>query len=115
MTAPCRRWFRFSLRTLFVVVTVLACWLGWQVNVVAQRRTAIRAAQPDAALFVFDDSSLPSATVAYFGNRPGIPLVRRWMGDSRVVFVAAYREQDVPEFERLFPEAEVRWMPFGFK
>jgi hypothetical protein len=27
--APKRRWFQFSLRTMFVVVTVFACWLGW--------------------------------------------------------------------------------------
>jgi hypothetical protein len=26
--APKRRWFRFSLRTLFVVVTVTAVWVG---------------------------------------------------------------------------------------
>jgi hypothetical protein len=32
MTAPRRRW-SFSLRTLFVVVTVVACWLGaWIAN-----------------------------------------------------------------------------------
>ncbi len=30
--APKRRWFRFSLRTMFVMVTLLAVWLGWQVR-----------------------------------------------------------------------------------
>ena len=28
-----RRWFRFSLRTMFVVVTVLGAWLGWTLKV----------------------------------------------------------------------------------
>jgi len=28
-STPKRRWFRFSLRTLFVVVTVAACYIGW--------------------------------------------------------------------------------------
>lgn len=28
MTAPKRRW-SYSLRTLFVVVTVFGCWFGW--------------------------------------------------------------------------------------
>ncbi len=36
-----RRWFTFSLRTLFVVVTVFACWLGWNVNRVRQRNHLI--------------------------------------------------------------------------
>lgn len=31
MTAPNRRLFRFSLRTLFVMLTLLACWIGWGV------------------------------------------------------------------------------------
>jgi hypothetical protein len=35
--APKRRWPRFSLRTLFVVVTVLGCWLGYQLNWIRQR------------------------------------------------------------------------------
>jgi hypothetical protein len=28
-TAPKRRWFAFSLRTLFVLVTVFGIWLGY--------------------------------------------------------------------------------------
>jgi hypothetical protein len=38
--APKRRWFAYSLRTLFVVVTVFGCWLGWNINIVRQRREA---------------------------------------------------------------------------
>ena len=33
-----RRWFRFSLRTMFVVVTVFCVWLGYQLNWIRQRR-----------------------------------------------------------------------------
>ena len=36
VTAP-RRWFRFSLRTMLVVVTMLGCWLGYQFNWIRQR------------------------------------------------------------------------------
>jgi hypothetical protein len=32
-----RRWLRFSLRTLFVVVTVLCVWLGYELNWIRQR------------------------------------------------------------------------------
>lgn len=36
MSLPNRRW-SFSLRTLFVLVTLLACWLAYQVNWIRQR------------------------------------------------------------------------------
>src|SRR5262245_40780517 len=35
---PDRRRFRFSLRTMFVALTVVAVWLGWNVSLVRQRR-----------------------------------------------------------------------------
>ena len=38
---PKRRWFRFSLRTLFVLLTIFAfpmAWLGWQASIVQQRQ-----------------------------------------------------------------------------
>jgi hypothetical protein len=41
LAKPKRRWFRFSLRTLFLLVTVIACWLGWQVHVVQHRKAML--------------------------------------------------------------------------
>src|SRR5438128_2274316 len=35
---PTRRWFRFSLRTIFVVVTVLAIALGWNAHRLRERQ-----------------------------------------------------------------------------
>ena len=35
--APNRPWFRFSLRKMFVVVTLFACWLGYELNWIQQR------------------------------------------------------------------------------
>ena len=42
MTTPSRRWFRFSLRTLFVVAAMICCWLGWNVNAVQNRKRLLR-------------------------------------------------------------------------
>jgi hypothetical protein len=36
-----RRWFRFSLRTMFVLVTVLCIWLGYYLNWIRQRHDYI--------------------------------------------------------------------------
>jgi hypothetical protein len=36
-----RRWPRFSLRTMFVVVTAIGCWLGYQVSIVGQRKALL--------------------------------------------------------------------------
>ena len=35
---PRRRWLSFSLRGMFVAVTLLGCWLGWQVRIVRERQ-----------------------------------------------------------------------------
>ena len=40
-TKPERRWFNFSLRTLFVLVTVLCIWLGFLVNAARRNKEAI--------------------------------------------------------------------------
>ena len=41
-TKPKRRWFRFSLRMLLLVVTVAAVWMGITMKAVRDRREAIR-------------------------------------------------------------------------
>ena len=56
MTAPKRRWFRYSLRTLFVVVTVFACLAGLGIREAMRRhdeeldRQEIKQAMKDAWL-----------------------------------------------------------------
>ena len=37
INTPYRRWFRFSLRTMFVLVAVFGCWLGYEMNWIRQR------------------------------------------------------------------------------
>jgi hypothetical protein len=40
---PRRRWFRISLRTLLLLVTVLCIWLGVKVNLARRQKEAIAA------------------------------------------------------------------------
>ena len=39
--APRRRWFAFSLRTMFIVVTLFGCWLGYELHWIRQRHAFI--------------------------------------------------------------------------
>jgi hypothetical protein len=40
-----RRWFQFSLRTLFLLMTVFGIWLGWQIRVVHARKALLHEAR----------------------------------------------------------------------
>ncbi len=77
MTAPRRRWFRFSLPTMFVGVTVCACWLGYQLNWIHERRRMVAA-----------ESTAPQGEeeVRFYkgGDFTGLSAWRRWLGDQPV-------------------------------
>ncbi len=42
---PKRRWLQFSLRTLFVLTTLFALWIGWRVHLVRKHKQAVDAIQ----------------------------------------------------------------------
>src|SRR5262245_3446110 len=71
---PSRRWLRFSLRTLLILVTVLAvfcAWLAGQWRLVQERRQACHAINNTAGLcWVWREGIDP------------LPFWRRWMGDK---------------------------------
>lgn len=106
---PRRRWFlpRFSLRTMFVVVTVFSLWLGWQAKIVRDRREMI--------------SDLQRQGIPFFSRtpffKPKIPIWRRWLGDQPIgaagMRIDRLSSSKLAEFKRLFPEAEL-WpdMPY---
>jgi len=50
-TKPKRRWFSFSLRTLFVFVTIVGVWLGFQVSAVYHRKQLLSRLNPVVAGF----------------------------------------------------------------
>jgi hypothetical protein len=104
---PKRRWFRFSLRTLFVVVTVFGCWLGYELNWIRQRHEAIYWLEASS-----DSWYAPSQTGAKVQADP--PWSLRLFGERAIVGIGMDRQQFtglVPysptELKRLFPEARV--------
>jgi hypothetical protein len=97
---PKRRWFQFSLRRLFVVVTVFVLWLG-QTLPAARRAVAEREAVMKRCISICDENS---ATV-----RHKLPITWRFLGAKPVWFLNVHYEADADELERvraLFPESE---------
>ena len=95
---------RFSLRTLFVVVTVVCVWLGWQINVVRERNRA-------REWIVELGGHIVCAKVFRMEKVSHFPEFRRCFGDEPVVWIGLARSSTTWEqrnrVARLFPEAHV--------
>lgn len=91
-----RRCFRFSLRTLFVLVTLVAVWLGWSLNWIRQRHAFLR----DRRAFVFDtdpDAATPAPRFLWLFGEEGAEYVR----------LSSEDQLDYTRAKKLFPESIV--------
>ena len=119
MTAPPkRRWFKFDLRTMFVVVTIFGVWLGWQLRVVRERKAILaeieRSGPGLADLHLY---WLPGPKESYAGpvdlqnyEAARISSVRQLLGDNArrtLVMPASLGPQWVERAEYAFPETEL--------
>jgi hypothetical protein len=102
---------------MFVVVTVVGVWLGWQLHFVSRRSQAINWVENDlGGLAIRSAWVLESPALAR--ERPDVlqwqqlPFWRRWMGDETIVEIwipeDAYNEANLNRLKRCFPEARVR-------
>ncbi len=112
MITPRRRWFRYSLRTLFVVVTVAGVWLFPKLKWIIDRHDA-RAWIGTQAEY-WDDLQVSQCA------EPGVaaPWQLRMLGESgvkviSVVVDASAADAKQRELEWLFPEAHVLVMTPG--
>jgi hypothetical protein len=96
----------FSLRTVFVVVTVLALLLGWVgdgLRVAMNRRKVRREIEERGGVLVEYDPAGP-------GRRMIVPLQRSWLGDRPIEHVHWPHELTTPDCQWIqgaFPEAAV--------
>src|SRR5262245_57340168 len=108
-----RRWFRFTLRTLFAAITALCLWVGWEVNWIHRRRAALEELRPKALLL----SPLSAERAKKSGDRlmitwehaREIPVWRRLLGDESIgwiYFDATAGDEDLRLTRELFPEAD---------
>ena len=108
-TRPRRGWFRYSLRTFLLVVTLCAAWLGWQVHVVRER-AALREWLEFRDALVMDhreDCRLDTGDIPHWNE---IPWYRRPFGDRPAAWIVLHSNvspQLAASVRAHFPEARV--------
>ncbi len=122
-TTPKRRWPRFTLRTLFVAVTLAACglaWLGQQAQLVRHRRLMLKhlisrsVSVQGPSLMFFKTRTDALEDIRWKNYREpeaarNLPAIRHLIGDVEVdsIWLAEIRNEDI-EALSAFPEARVR-------
>jgi hypothetical protein len=82
---PNHRYLTFSLRTLFVVTTALAVWLGIVVNRAREQREAVKAIEAAGGSVYYNYNSeelMPRWRYHVVVERPGPAWLRRLIGDD---------------------------------
>lgn len=115
-TMPRRRWFAYSLRTLFVVVTVFGCWLGYELNWIRERHELLAKHESLHGILGVACNLSPRQQRTKLPTAPG--LLGLFGEPSRQLVVLAvvvdrYGQEPIQSFaewkraERLFPESEI--------
>jgi hypothetical protein len=115
--APRKHRFRYNLRTLMLVVTLLCLWLGWEFNAIQERRAIVEWTVANDGLVYnggshigFFDGSFSTLTF----TPASMPFWRRWMGDVaalEITLPASATARDHRRAQRAFPEARVYMFP----
>ena len=109
-TKPQLRWFRFSLRTLFVLVAVISVPLGWfayQLNWVRERNefiNGLQAASREKACWTLAEVG------GHLDDKRQVSFIRELLGDqaySRLLLPANFDTFLVSKANNLFPESQI--------
>jgi hypothetical protein len=110
MESPKPRRFRFSLRTMFVVVTVGCIWLGWQVYLVQKRKALLQLSESSGGGWtardaIYSPDGVPEPLIT------DISWYRKLLGDHAVAYILlqAATESELIAARSLFPEARVSY------
>jgi hypothetical protein len=110
-----RRWFRFGLRTMFVVVTVVCVWLGYHVNWMHRRRALLN--ERNVAVSFAPARRPPSFALWLLGERGATGVFLQYDGWMGAEWSEANEAQKILA-SQLYPEAQIEaWggtiMPLG--
>jgi hypothetical protein len=110
---PRRRLFRFSLRTLLILITLLCCWLAWESSVVRQRKALLAEMEASRAFSVSPANTPwmvnPLTKPSDYPRRPTISWLRRRLDDEAIAYVWYWDippHIDLDQLQRAFPEAQ---------
>ncbi len=105
-----RRWFRFafSLRTLFVSVTLVGGWLGYQLHWIGQRVACLDRNGTDFYIWYVNGEGASDFS--------GLSTWRNWLGDLQIDAITVFHAEQHPASVRmrwLFPESAIGYSPGG--
>ena len=114
-----RRWFRFSLRTMFVIVTMVCVWLGYHLIWIRDRHEILTKHQALAASVSAQEKRLQCGAALRLqtaGQRPvglwilgepSVPYMQVIVLKSDESQIEDFDEEDGRRAKSLFPEAEI--------
>jgi hypothetical protein len=106
--------FSFSLRSLLVIVTLLCCYLGWELNVVRVRKVELARLRTTYTFQVAPARDLASQVPRGGAPLPvaSVSLLRRLLGDQAIQEIEYFPHvapppAEIARFRRIFPEANI--------
>jgi hypothetical protein len=96
--------FRFSLRWLFLFMTLVACWLGWNLHQIHQRELVSRFIAERSGVFTLGPSPKPWKALPWTWRLLQVKPVQR------IDFPGTYlSKEDFQQIEASFPEADIHY------
>jgi hypothetical protein len=92
---------------MFVVVTVVACWLAWELKFVRERKAMLASVLASGNGYTTCSQLMASSDEHGFAYNPAtVPFWRRWLGDQAVEsIVVPDAHKPLEKALTLFPEA----------